>query len=101
MAPPHRPHLSHHPVSLCGRVLTKRAQGSKMLFYDLYADGAKVQVMSQLQYMEGGQEAFDRVHAVLRRGDVVGVVGRPGRSKKGARTRMHAPGPHPRVPQAS
>lgn len=70
-------------VSLAGRFLSKRAQGSKIVFYDLYADGAKVQVMSQIQHYEGGEDAFKQIHNVLRRGDVVGVRGRPGKSKKG------------------
>ena len=31
--------------SLAGRVLSKRASGAKLLFYDLHNDGKKVQIM--------------------------------------------------------
>lgn len=42
---------SHLPevVNISGRVLSKRASGAKLIFYDLMGDAAKVQVMAQLQ----------------------------------------------------
>ena len=70
-------------VSIAGRLMSKRIQGTKMVFYDLHADGAKVQVMCQLQHYADGEDAFFAVHASLRRGDIVGVTGMPGKSKKG------------------
>lgn len=68
-------------VSLAGRVASKRGQG-KLIFYDLVADGAKVQVMSSLNDYEDA-DAFRYIHDRLRRGDLIGVVGAPGKSRKG------------------
>ena len=53
------------------------------MFYDLHGEGLKIQVMSDLGKYEGGEEAFATVHSLLKRGDIVGVKGVPGKSKKG------------------
>ncbi|TYZ61892.1 hypothetical protein PybrP1_006468 [[Pythium] brassicae (nom. inval.)] len=80
-------HLADVTVSVAGRILSKRASGAKLVFYDLRADGAKLQVMSSADTYGGGGDAaaaaFAAIHAVLRRGDIVGVRGFPGKSKKG------------------
>jgi lysyl-tRNA synthetase class 2 len=71
-------------VSLAGRIHTKRASGSKLIFYDLVGEGQKVQVMAQLQASEeANPEAFEELHAAIHRGDIVGVTGHPGKTKKG------------------
>ena len=75
-------HLSDTQVSVAGRILSKRGQG-KLMFYDLHADGIKIQIMSDLSSYEGGEEAFRVIHTLVKRGDIVGVVGHPGKSKKG------------------
>lgn len=69
-------------VTVAGRVMRKASQG-KLMFYDLHGDGLKIQIMSAINNFEGGEEEFYQVHNVLRRGDIVGVVGSPGKSKKG------------------
>eukprot|EP00903_Cladosiphon_okamuranus_P010838 g10239.t1 len=69
-------------VSLAGRIVKKREQG-KLLFYVLKADGADVQIMASLSDYEGGEEAFWKTNGLLRRGDLIGVTGYPGKSKKG------------------
>ncbi|EEB93329.1 hypothetical protein MPER_08028 [Moniliophthora perniciosa FA553] len=51
--------------SLSGRIHNIRASGSKLVFYDLHAEGSKVQIMATLQ------------------GEVVGVTGNPSRTKLG------------------
>lgn len=76
-------HLEGEEVALCGRIYTKRASGSKLVFYDLFAEGAKVQIMAQAQYFAGSPEEFTALHAAIHRGDIVGVRGFPGKSKKG------------------
>jgi lysyl-tRNA synthetase class 2 len=53
------------------------------MFYDLHAEGLKVQIMSDLSRYEGGEEAFREIHTLIKRGDLVGVTGVPGKSKKG------------------
>lgn len=69
-------------VSISGRVISKRGQG-KLMFYDIHADGLKVQMMSDLSNYESGEEAFKQIHTLLKRGDIVGITGFPGKSKKG------------------
>lgn len=69
-------------VSVAGRIVSTRGQG-KLYFYDVRGDGAKVQIMSDLKTYAGGEEAFYKIHRTLKNGDVVGVKGFPGKSKKG------------------
>lgn len=69
-------------ASIAGRVSAKRIQG-KLLFYDVNGDGLKVQIMSDVNTFEGGEDKFRETHNLIKRGDIVGVVGHPGKSKKG------------------
>ncbi|CAL1378179.1 unnamed protein product [Linum trigynum] len=76
-------HLEDVSASLAGRIMTKRSSSSKLLFYDLHAGGAKVQVMADAS-KSGMEEAdFSRFHAAVKRGDIVGVTGFPGKTKRG------------------
>ena len=68
-------------VSLSGRIYSKRESGAKLIFYDLHSDGQKIQIMSQ--YQSATEYNFDQVSSLLRRGDIVGVEGYPGRTMKG------------------
>ncbi|KAF5842343.1 hypothetical protein DUNSADRAFT_7657 [Dunaliella salina] len=70
-------------VSLAGRITNKRASGSKLLFYDLTGEGRKVQVMADARNSELELAAFQDTHNETKRGDIVGVSGFPGKSKKG------------------
>lgn len=69
-------------VSVAGRIVSVRGQG-KLFFYDLNGDGAKIQVMSDLKTYQAGEEAFYKIHRTLRPGDIIGLKGHPGKSKKG------------------
>lgn len=75
-------HLEGEVVSVAGRILSKRGQG-KLMFYDLHGENVKIQIMSDLSRYEGGEDAFRDIHNLLKRGDLVGVRGLPGKSKKG------------------
>lgn len=66
-------------VRVAGRIYTKRSSGAKLNFYDIRAEGAKVQVVCQGQNATGSVP-FEEQHEHLRRGDIVGIVGFPGRS---------------------
>jgi lysyl-tRNA synthetase class 2 len=68
-------------VSIAGRLVSVRHQG-KLRFYDLRGDGAKVQIMSDPQTYDN-EEGFAKIHKLLKRGDIVGVTGYPGKSKNG------------------
>ncbi|WVR00200.1 lysine-tRNA ligase [Kwoniella sp. CBS 9459] len=70
------------PISLAGRVYTIRESGPKLIFYDLKADGVKVQVLAQAQNA-GSVEEYRKSHDIIRRGDIVGVTGLPTRTKTG------------------
>ncbi|CCH44291.1 lysyl-tRNA synthetase, class II [Wickerhamomyces ciferrii] len=69
-------------VSVAGRVHAKRESGSKLKFYVLRSDGVQIQIMAQAQ---DSIENFEESHELLKRGDIIGVVGYPGRTepKKG------------------
>lgn len=73
--------LEEKTVSIAGRIVSVRHQG-KLFFYDLNGDGAKVQIMSDPKTYED-EEAFAKIHRMLKRGDIVGVTGYPGKSKNG------------------
>eukprot|EP00560_Eucampia_antarctica_P009162 CAMPEP_0197828024 /NCGR_PEP_ID=MMETSP1437-20131217/4670_1 /TAXON_ID=49252 ORGANISM="Eucampia antarctica, Strain CCMP1452" /NCGR_SAMPLE_ID=MMETSP1437 /ASSEMBLY_ACC=CAM_ASM_001096 /LENGTH=608 /DNA_ID=CAMNT_0043429091 /DNA_START=57 /DNA_END=1883 /DNA_ORIENTATION=+ len=69
-------------VTIAGRIFSIRGQG-KLFFYDVRGDGAKVQIMSDLKTYAGGEEEFFKIHRTIKRGDVIGVKGLPGKSRKG------------------
>ena len=50
----------------------------KLVFYDLKADGEKVQVMADVATSGGDLAAFVALHSSVKIGDIVGVSGFPG-----------------------
>ncbi|CAN4099117.1 unnamed protein product [Withania somnifera] len=70
-------------VSLTGRIMNKRASSAKLLFYDLHGEGAKVQVMTSARDSVLNEEDFIKFHSGVKRGDIVGITGCPGKSKRG------------------
>eukprot|EP00884_Botryococcus_braunii_P000589 jgi/Botrbrau1/10530/Bobra.7_1s0011.1 len=74
--------LHEEEVSLAGRVYSKRTQG-KLIFYDLKADGEKIQVMADVRNSDQTPEGFVTLHNSVKRGDIVGISGYPGKSKRG------------------
>lgn len=69
-------------ISLAGRVHAKRESGSKLIFYDLRGEGKKIQVMANARFYPT-EEEFRAINDRIRRGDIIGVVGHPGKTKKG------------------
>ncbi|EFX06022.1 lysyl-tRNA synthetase [Grosmannia clavigera kw1407] len=73
-------------IRVAGRIFTTRRSGVKLIFYDIRtgADtksiGTRLQVMCQSQNVKEGGVPFDKQHVHLARGDVVGIVGWPGRT---------------------
>uniref|UniRef100_A0A7S4QTV7 Lysine--tRNA ligase n=2 Tax=Ditylum brightwellii TaxID=49249 RepID=A0A7S4QTV7_9STRA len=74
--------IEESQVTVAGRIHSVRGQG-KLFFYDVRGDGAKVQVMSDLKTYAAGEEAFFKIHRTVKRGDIIGVKGFPGKSRKG------------------
>ncbi|KAE9353878.1 Lysine--tRNA ligase [Phytophthora fragariae] len=82
-------------VALAGRIVAIRHASKNLVFLDLQSDGHTVQVLSEVKHFEGrGDEAatgdneavkkeFRTLHESLRRGDIIGVKGFPGKSGKG------------------
>lgn len=74
--------LNEVSVSVAGRVHAKRESGAKLIFYDLRAEGVKIQVMAHANHYTS-EEEFLKINGRVRRGDIIGCVGHPGKTKKG------------------
>ncbi|KAI1437865.1 lysyl-tRNA synthetase [Xylaria sp. CBS 124048] len=61
------------------RIMAQRSYGASLRFYDCKAEGINVQVMCEASEATGAP--FLQQHEHLRRGDWIGVVGFPGRTK--------------------
>lgn len=70
-------------LSVAGRVHAIRESGAKLIFYDLRGEGVKLQVMANARNYEGGEPQFTVDTEKIRRGDIIGVNGVPGKTKKG------------------
>eukprot|EP00296_Roombia_truncata_P007589 JP446034.1.p1 GENE.JP446034.1~~JP446034.1.p1 ORF type:complete len:593 (-),score=245.05 JP446034.1:128-1906(-) len=68
-------------ITVAGRLWSKRASGAKLTFLDLRGDGVKIQIMADARH--AAEENFGGMISFLKRGDVVGVTGYPGKSKRG------------------
>ncbi|CAL5376689.1 unnamed protein product [Camellia sinensis] len=85
-------HLEDVQVSLAGRIMDKQSSSSKLFFYDLHGGGAKVQVMADARTSEMDEAEFYKFHSGVKRGDIVGVIGHPGKSKRGELSDAWIPG---------
>lgn len=69
-------------VSVAGRVHSIRGSGAKLIFYDLRGEGVKIQVMANARAYVS-EEEFAADNEKIRRGDIIGIEGSPGKTKKG------------------
>ncbi|CAB3230895.1 unnamed protein product [Arctia plantaginis] len=69
-------------LSVAGRVHSIRESGAKLIFYDLRGEGVKIQVMANAKLYES-EDKFVADTDKLRRGDIIGCIGHPGKTKKG------------------
>uniref|UniRef100_A0A182P8J5 Lysine--tRNA ligase n=1 Tax=Anopheles epiroticus TaxID=199890 RepID=A0A182P8J5_9DIPT len=74
-------------VSVAGRVHAIRESGGKLIFFDLRGEGLKLQVMANMKAYESEALFFEETGR-LRRGDIIGVTGVPGKTKKGELSTM-------------
>lgn len=65
-----------------GRVHAIRESGAKLIFYDLRGEGVKIQVMANASNYKSEAEFFADTEKI-RRGDIIGVDGHAGKTKKG------------------
>jgi len=68
-------------VCVAGRIKNKRESGKSMVFYDIHADGEKIQIMA-VEQDHKMSKSFSEVHSLFRRGDVIGVKAYVGKSKR-------------------
>ena len=67
-------------VRVAGRVSTIRRQGKKLVFYVIEQEKESLQLMCSQNSHKGARD-FEEVHSTIRRGDIIGVIGQPGRTK--------------------
>lgn len=64
------------------RIMTTRAAGASLRFYDCKAEGQSIQIFCDSRNAKDTDpEHFIQHHNLFRRGDVIGVIGYPGRTK--------------------
>ena len=67
--------LEDQEVSISGRIYAKRSSGGKLFFYDIQSNSAKLQVLANANFWKGTED-FKDFHTNVKRGDIVGVVGK-------------------------
>lgn len=67
-------------VNVAGRLQSKRSSGASLFFYDIKSEGEKIQVLCDKRSYRDPEE-FEKINDLLRRGDIVGIRGHPGRAK--------------------
>ncbi|KAL6546317.1 hypothetical protein OROMI_022038 [Orobanche minor] len=78
-----RDHLEDVQVSLTGRLMSVRSSSKDRIFYDLHGAGGKVQVIAAVENSDLDEAGFSNYHSSVKRFDIVGVIGFPGKSKTG------------------
>lgn len=74
--------LENVTEEVAGRILSIRKAGSKLFFFDIQSDGAKLQVkVNQSNY--DSKEHFTAELSKYHRGDIIGIKGSPVRTKSG------------------
>ncbi|CAO1424330.1 unnamed protein product [Diamesa hyperborea] len=74
--------LENEVLSVAGRIHAMRESGAKLIFYDVRGEGVKIQVMANAKYYTTEAE-FEADTDKIRRGDIIGINGYPGKTKKG------------------
>lgn len=74
--------LNDVTVSVAGRVMAMRSSSAKLQFYDLHGEGKKIQIMYNLAGA-ADEKQYEFIRDNVRRGDIIGVTGHPGKTKKG------------------
>lgn len=72
-------------IITCGRIILKRNSSKKLYFYTIESDGVELQILacSHLYKDNLNSISFKNITETLSRGDYIGVIGFPHRSKTG------------------
>lgn len=74
--------LDNEVQSIAGRIHSIRTAGAKLIFYDVRGEGIKLQVMANARHYEN-EDSFEKDNNKINRGDIIGIVGVPTRTKTG------------------
>ena len=69
-------------ISTAGRIVSIRAAGKNLIFYDIESEEGKIQIMGNAKAY-GDEKHFEHIKATIKRGDHIGVRGKIGLSKTG------------------
>jgi|NOAtaT_7_FD_contig_91_1331222_length_2295_multi_3_in_0_out_0_2 lysyl-tRNA synthetase class 2 len=69
-------HLEEKVCNLSGRVISIRASGKHLKFIIIKGEGVKLQILANAKWHKGTR-SFDDTYDIIRRGDIVGVIGHP------------------------
>jgi len=74
-------------VTIAGRITNIRTMGANLIFYDIIGDGQKLQIVANSKTHEGELD-YKSTHHPIKRGDIIGAKGKPGRTKTGELSMM-------------
>ncbi len=72
--------IKDREIAVGCRIYNIRTAGENLRFYEVAVDGAEIQIMATNLEVKEGDTPFAEQHDILRRGDIIGVVGFPGRT---------------------
>ena len=72
-------HVRDKTISVGCRIYNIRTSGENLRFYEVAVDGAEIQIMAT-NHENTSKTSFPDQHDHLRRGDIIGVTGFPGRT---------------------
>jgi len=77
-------HQENINIRTTGRVILKRNSGKKLVFYTLEDNAITIQLMTSfVHYNTDNELSFNEINSIIHRGDIIGVEGFIGKSKKG------------------
>uniref|UniRef100_A0A3B0MRG1 Lysine--tRNA ligase n=1 Tax=Theileria annulata TaxID=5874 RepID=A0A3B0MRG1_THEAN len=76
-------HLENELVSIAGRVSRIASSSSKLRFLDIKSEGTKLQVFANFANHDPSTGDFNDTYNNIKRGDIIGLTGFPGKSKRG------------------
>jgi len=72
-------HKKEKTICIGARIYNKRSSGANLCFYDVRAEGVRLQIMCT-NLENTSERSFADQHELLRRGDIIGIKGFPGRT---------------------
>lgn len=81
---PYNTFISDVRENLMGRISLLRTAGKKLIFMTVNGDGYPIQfLINMIFYKDTSEENFKNIALNVKRGDIIGASGHPGRSKTG------------------